>query len=127
MWVAFKITTTKGVFATNRHSGSSGEGGEDEAEDVVSITENQFGSLPPRSTTEAIHPVSRLMKQYSERKRDLHTMFIDLEKAYNKVREAFFFKMTVVSVLSTSTNFHGIPTTSHQQPILGNTNSVCQS
>lgn len=116
MWVAFKITTTKGVFATNPHSGNSGEGGEDEAEDVVSITENQFGSLPPRSTTEAIHPVSRLMEQYSERKRDLHTMFIDLEKAYNKVREAFFFKMTVVSVLSTSTNFHGIPNTYHLPP-----------
>nr|GEX96566.1 hypothetical protein [Tanacetum cinerariifolium] len=51
----------------------------------MKVSENQFGFMPGRSTTEAIHLLRSLMKKYSERQRDLHMAFLDLEKAYDSV------------------------------------------
>ena len=42
---------------------------------------NQFGFMLGRLTIEAIFLIRQVMERYREKKKDLHMIFIDLEKA----------------------------------------------
>jgi hypothetical protein len=52
---------------------------------MTHITMNQFGFMPGRSTMEAIFLIRQVTERYKEQKKDLHMVFIDLEKAYDKI------------------------------------------
>ncbi|GJW99695.1 retrovirus-related pol polyprotein LINE-1 [Tanacetum coccineum] len=61
----------------------------------TSVSENQFGFMPGRSSVEAIHLIRSLMVKYRERQRDLHMAFLDLEKAYDSVPRELIWKTLV--------------------------------
>ena len=52
---------------------------------MTRVTMNQFGFMPGRSTIEAIFLIRHVMERYREQKKDLHMIFIDLEKTYDKI------------------------------------------
>ena len=41
--------------------------------------------MPGRGTTNAIYILRQMVEKYREKGRDLHMVFIDLEKAYDRV------------------------------------------
>ncbi|XP_046963282.1 uncharacterized protein LOC124532423 [Vanessa cardui] len=49
------------------------------------ITENLFGFMPGRGTMDAIFALRQLCEKYRRAHKNLHMVFIDLEKAYNRV------------------------------------------
>ena len=51
----------------------------------TTVTRNQFGFMPGRSTMEPIFCVRQIVEKYREIKKKLCMVFIDLEKAYDRV------------------------------------------
>ena len=52
---------------------------------VTTICEEQFGFMPGKSTVDAIFALRQTVEKYREKQKGLHLVFIDLEKAYDRV------------------------------------------
>ncbi|KAK3547492.1 hypothetical protein QTP86_021194, partial [Hemibagrus guttatus] len=52
---------------------------------VVEVCEQQYGFMSRKSTTDAIFALRILMEKYRDGQRELHCVFVDLEKAYDRV------------------------------------------
>jgi hypothetical protein len=52
---------------------------------MTHITMNQFRFTRGRSTMEAIFLIRQVMERHKEQKKNLHMVFIVLEKAYDKI------------------------------------------
>ena len=53
--------------------------------DSVEISKHQYGFMPEKGTTNAMFALRMLMEKYRVGQRELHCVFIDPEKAYNRV------------------------------------------
>ena len=53
--------------------------------DRVEISKQQYGFMPGKGTTDAMFALRMLMEKYREGQRQLHCVFVDLKKAYDKV------------------------------------------
>ena len=51
----------------------------------TTIGEEQFGFMPGRGTTDAIFAARQVIEKHREMQKELHLVFIDLEKAYDRV------------------------------------------
>ena len=52
---------------------------------LVNISEEQSGFMKGKSTTDAIFALRKVQEKYREGLKELHSVFIDLEKAYDRV------------------------------------------
>ncbi len=58
---------------------------ENRIREIVELRNIQFGFRRGMSTTEPIFALRILQEKYQERKKDIHMVFVDLEKAYDRV------------------------------------------
>ena len=60
----------------------------------LTFSEQQYGFMPGKSTTDALFALRVLMEKYREGQKELHCVFVDLEKACDKVpREEVWYCM----------------------------------
>ena len=53
--------------------------------DRVEISKQQYKFMPGKGTTDAMFSLRMLMEKYRKRQRELHCVFVDLEKAFDRV------------------------------------------
>ena len=53
--------------------------------DRVEISKQQYGFMPEKGITDAIFALRMLMEKYRKGQRELHCVFVDPEKAYDRV------------------------------------------
>ena len=53
--------------------------------DIVEISKQQYGFMPGKETTDAMFALRMLMEKYREGQRELHCVFVDLKKAYDRI------------------------------------------
>ena len=51
----------------------------------LTFSDQQYGFMPGKSTTDALFALRVLMEKYREGQKELHCVFVDLNKAYDKV------------------------------------------
>ena len=60
----------------------------------MTFSEEQYGLMPGKRTTDALFALRVLMEKYRQDQKELHCVFVDLEKAYGKVpREEVWYCM----------------------------------
>ena len=62
--------------------------------DRVEISKQQYGFMPGKGTTDAMFALRMLMEKYRKCQKELHCVFVDLKKAYDRVsREELWYCM----------------------------------
>ena len=59
--------------------------------EITNIADNQFGFRPGKSTTEPIFALRMLQEKYREKNKEVHIVFVDLERAYDRVHRELIY------------------------------------
>ena len=57
--------------------------------EITNIADNQFGFRPGKSTTEPIFALRMLQEKYREKNKELHMVFVDIEKRTIEYPESY--------------------------------------
>ena len=55
--------------------------------DSVEISKQQYGFIPGKGTTDVMFSLKMLIEKYREGQRELYCVFVNLQKAYDRVSQ----------------------------------------